>query len=245
VANQSSSCAIRAKNLKFFFDSPDHVLFSDLSFEANLGERVCLLGPSGSGKTTLLKVLAGILKSQGNLEIFKRPISMSFQQGGLLDCFNVFENVEFPLKELTDLSREKRRDVVEELLQSLGLFEHASKRIHELSGGMQKRVSLARALSLSPQILLMDEPSGGLDPISTFELSELILSQQRRNNTCLLFSTSDLHLCFSIATHILFLCSGVRAQKMEKSEFVKQTHPAIQQFLSGTLEGPIRIWENA
>lgn len=244
MANQNNS-AIQVRDLEFFFDSPNNVLFSGLSFEANLGERVCLLGPSGSGKTTLLKVLAGILKPKGRLEIIRKPISMSFQQGGLLDCFNVFENVEFPLKELTALSREKRRDLVEDLLQSLGLLEHASKRIHELSGGMQKRVSLARALSVSPQILLMDEPSGGLDPISTFELSELILSHQKRNNTCLLFSTSDLHFCFSIATHILFLCSGVKAQKIEKSEFVKKNHPAVQQFLSGTLEGPIRSWDNA
>lgn len=233
-------------NLQFFFKDEKNPIINDLSFEGILGETICLLGPSGSGKTTVLKLLAGALSPKGGrVEIFQAPLSMSFQQGGLLDSLTLFENVEFPLKELTSLSLSERKEAVEKSLSAVGLSEHGQKQIHELSGGMQKRASLARSFVLKPRLLLLDEPTGGLDPISSWELAELIISFQGKNQICTLFATSDLNLCHKLASHVLFLCAGVEAQKISVGDFFNSEDLAIQQFIQGKLIGPIPGWNHA
>lgn len=233
-------------NLQFFFKDEKSPVISDLSIEGSLGETICLLGPSGSGKTTVLKLLAGALSpKKGAIKIFQGPLSMSFQQGGLFDGLNLFENVEFVLKELTSLGSPERKEAVKQSLDAVGLAEHGQKQIHELSGGMQKRTSLARSFVLKPRLLLLDEPTGGLDPISSGELAELVISFQRENQVCTLFATSDLNLCHKLSSHVLFLCAGVRTQKMSVEDFFNSEDLAIQQFIQGKLIGPIPGWNHA
>jgi phospholipid/cholesterol/gamma-HCH transport system ATP-binding protein len=243
---QSEVSVLQVQKISFSFEPSRSPLIKELSFEGNEGEVICLLGPSGAGKTTVLKILAGIIEPKaGTTQILQGPLGMSFQQGGLLDCFNVFENVEFPLKELTTLDQESRRGEVEKILASVGLMEHQKKRIHELSGGMQKRVSLARAFILKPKLLLLDEPAGGLDPISTQELAELIRIFQKNSQACTVFATSDLNLCQALSSHVLFLCPGISTEKVVLQTFFESKDLAVQQYVNGRLNGPIQGWNDA
>jgi phospholipid/cholesterol/gamma-HCH transport system ATP-binding protein len=230
-------------------------ILTDLSLELKRGEILSILGPSGAGKSVVLKVLAGLWKPDRgrvlfeghdlyklsrarNREIFQK-LSMTFQKSGLLDSMTVYENIDFPLREATGLKRASRKKKIEESLKQVGLSGTESLFPHELSGGMQKRLGIARALVLEPQCLLYDDPTAGLDPITSRQIIDLLLDAKKETEMTLILVTSEIDLAMMSADRIAFLHRG-RFHFIGTSEETKRSkEPALYQFLHGLKEGPI------
>jgi phospholipid/cholesterol/gamma-HCH transport system ATP-binding protein len=189
------------------------------------GEILSVLGRSGTGKSVLLRLIVGLQKpdsgsvcvrgqdvtglSLDELNEVRKKIGFLFQQAALYDSLTVEENVAFPLKRHAQMSRNERKDRAHELLDRVGLKEeHWGKMPSQISGGMQKRVGLARALALQPEILLFDEPTSGLDPITSGEIEELILKLQQQRRTTSIVVTHDLHGAKAISDHLALLHNG-------------------------------------
>ncbi|HYL37110.1 MAG TPA: ATP-binding cassette domain-containing protein [Bryobacteraceae bacterium] len=191
---------------------------------ADQGETVAVLGRSGTGKSVLLKLLIGLEQpDSGTIRIrgqeitalerkqlnqVRVKIGFLFQQGALYDSLTVGENVEFPLRRHTRLSEADRREKALELLSQVGMKQDAAKMPSEISGGMQKRVGLARSLALDPEILLLDEPTAGLDPITASEIGKLILSLQEKRKTTCIVVTHDIHGAKAFCDRMVFLQEG-------------------------------------
>jgi phospholipid/cholesterol/gamma-HCH transport system ATP-binding protein len=211
------------------------------------GEILVLLGGSGSGKTTLLKQVLGLAKpefgsivinsvditrcSPSELDQVRRHMGMAFQAGALFNSLSVEENVALPLRELTQLADSTIKLVVWMKLMAVGLSDAASLRPPELSGGMKKRAALARAMALDPEILILDEPSAGLDPIVAAGLDELILFLKRSFGVTILVVTHELESAFRIADRIAMLHQGRLVAVDRKEQFAGNMHPRIRQFL--------------
>ncbi len=188
------------------------------------GEILSVLGRSGTGKSVLLKLLVGLQKPDSGwirvqgveitgltpdkLNEVRKKIGFLFQQAALYDSLTVEENVAFPLKRHAQMSAPEQKDRVHELLERVGMEDHSRKMPSQISGGMQKRVGLARALALDPEIILFDEPTSGLDPITSGEINELILKLQRRSQTTSIVVTHDLHSAKTISDHLALLHQG-------------------------------------
>ncbi len=216
---------IEIKKLHKSFGSNNHVL-KGITLQVKAGENLIMLGKSGSGKSIIIKCLVGLLAAdKGSLKVFDTDITkldctqlnilrlrmgFLFQNSALYDSMTVRQNLEFPLKrhsaELTDAEVEKE---VEEVLKSVGLIEAIDKMPSELSGGMRKRVGLARTLILKPEIIFYDEPTTGLDPITSREISKLILSIQKKNNTTSMIITHDMACAKLTGDRIVILRDGV------------------------------------
>jgi phospholipid/cholesterol/gamma-HCH transport system ATP-binding protein len=216
---------IEIKKLHKSFGQNNHVL-KGVTLKVKAGENLIMLGKSGSGKSIIIKCLVGLLAAdKGSLKVFDTDITkldctqlniirlrmgFLFQNSALYDSMTVRQNLEFPLKrhfsELTEAEVEKE---VEEVLKSVGLLEAIDKMPSELSGGMRKRVGLARTLILKPEIIFYDEPTTGLDPITSREISELILSIQKKNNTTSMIITHDMACAKLTGDRIVILRDGV------------------------------------
>ncbi|MES2285943.1 MAG: ATP-binding cassette domain-containing protein [Bacteroidota bacterium] len=200
-------------------------VLKDVSFRIKKGENLVILGKSGSGKSVLIKCLAGLVEhEQGALVILgkrmsdldkkerieiRKKIGFLFQSGALYDSMSVKENLEFPLKKALRLkSKEKIKSLVEEALKNIGLSKAIDKMPSELSGGMRKRLSLARTLILQPEIILYDEPTTGLDPITSKEISHLILDVQKKYNTSSIIITHDMDCARITANRVIVLKDG-------------------------------------
>lgn len=255
MTNAHLKMGISMSDLSFWFDGSSQPILQDINYEIGAGEKIGLVGPSGSGKTTLLKLVAGLLEAKkGTVSLCGVPISrknlkesrslsqkigMSFQKGGLLDAFNVWDNIDFALKEITSLNKEEREQEIELQLRQVGLLEARSKRIKDLSGGMLKRLSLARVFALNPTILLLDDPTAGLDPITTGEIVDLIQSHTYKNGKILMFSSSDLSVANRLASKVSFVWHGSISPGMSPAAFNSSSDPAIKQFVQGGLAGPL------
>jgi phospholipid/cholesterol/gamma-HCH transport system ATP-binding protein len=202
-----------------------HKVLDGLSLAVNRGETLAVLGRSGTGKSVLLRVIIGLEHpDSGSVRIHGQDIAglgldqMSairmkmgflFQHAALYDSLTVVENVAFPLEHhRRDLSKRERSERVRQLLTEVGMENHAFKMPSDISGGMKKRVALARALALEPAILLLDEPTAGLDPISSGEIDELILKLQRERQMASIVVTHDLHSARTIANRLALLDLG-------------------------------------
>ncbi|MFA7032956.1 MAG: ABC transporter ATP-binding protein [Bacilli bacterium] len=228
-----------------------------LHLEVEGGKTTVIIGLSGGGKSVLLKHMIGLLKPDSgsvivdgeditkmndrDLNETRKKFGMLFQEAALFDSMNVFENVAFPLREHTKMTESQIGDRVRSRLQDVGLVGVEEKMPSELSGGMKKRVGLARALVMEPRIVLFDEPTTGLDPIMTEAIDRLIYESQKKYNlTCVVIS-HDLKSIFDIGHRIAMLYDGKIIGYGTPDEMKNSENPVIRQFLTGSLEGPISV----
>ena len=228
----------------------DHV-----SLKVRHQERLVILGQSGSGKSTILRLILGILiPDEGSvffkqfeitrlprrkLQRIRRHIGMVYQYSALLSSRTVRDNVALPLEELTDKSREEIDRTVDEKLELVGMKDSKDLMPSELSGGMKKRVSLARALVLEPELILFDEPVAGLDPVMASVIDELVISLSEKSKVTCVVVTHEMDSAFRIATRMAMLYHGKIIEEGTPEEMKKSRNPVVSQFLTGSTEGPI------
>jgi phospholipid/cholesterol/gamma-HCH transport system ATP-binding protein len=221
------------------------------------GKITAIIGPSGEGKSVLLKHLIGLLQpDSGQVEVdgesivdlrrselnrIREKFGMLFQNVALFDSMSVFENVAFPLEEKTSLSKEEIRDKVVSALEDVGLKNIENKFPDELSGGMKKRVGLARAVVLSPKIILFDEPTTGLDPIIKRAIHQLIKDTHAKFGFTAVIVSHEIPEIFDVAQNVAMLFQGKILQHGTSDDIRNSDHPAIRQFISGSLDGPIQM----
>lgn len=230
-------------------------IFSGLDLTARRGRITAIMGPSGTGKTTLLKLITGQVTATGGvvrvfgqdvaslsgteLYALRRRMGMLFQNGALLTDLNVFENVAFPVREHTDLPEPLVRKLVLAKLEAVGLRGAANLFPEELSGGMARRVALARAIVMDPEILLYDEPFVGLDPISMGVILRLIKQMNDALGTTSIVVSHDVKELATIAHHSYLISGGQVAASGTPQQLAQSTSPAVQQFMQGSPDGPV------
>ncbi len=250
VAAPSGVPAIRLRGVTKAFGTK--VVLDHLDLAVEKGESLVLLGQSGIGKSVLLKHVVGLLKPDaGSVEIdgedlwavssrerdvLRRKFGMSFQEGALFDSMSVGENIAFPLVRHTKKSKKEIADRVAECLELVRLPGIEEKRPSELSGGMRRRVGFARAIALQPQILLFDEPTTGLDPITTDVLVRVIEEMRKRLNPTAITITHDLKVAFAIADRVGLLARGKIEIEMPPKEFEASADPRVAAFVKGDSE---------
>lgn len=248
---------IEIKDLKKSF-GPKQVL-KDINLKIEEGKTTCILGGSGSGKSTLIKCLIGLeeatdghiwvdgkditkIHSEIKLATIRRKFGYLFQEGALFDSMSVGENVTFGLKYLTEVPESEYPKVIKEKLALVGLKEDVAKlNPSELSGGMKKRVSLARVLAVEPKVILYDEPTTGLDPIMSDIISDLIIGLKAKLGVTSVVITHDMRSAFKIADYIAFLYEGHILMYGTPEEFKKTDNPYVKQFVEGSSQGPIQM----
>ncbi|MBU0652707.1 MAG: ABC transporter ATP-binding protein [Proteobacteria bacterium] len=228
-----------------------------LDLDIEKGKTTVIIGRSGGGKSVLLKHIIGLLRPERGqilidgtditklndraLNEIRKKFGMLFQEAALFDSMTVAENVAFPLREHTPMKEKEIRETVADRLRSVGLTGVEEKMPSELSGGMRKRVGLARAIALRPQIVLFDEPTTGLDPVMTEAINRLIIDTQKNLNiTCVVIS-HDVRSIFEIGHRIAMLYEGKIIENGTPEELRGSQNPVTLQFLAGSIEGPIRI----
>lgn len=250
---RTSAPLLTLENLSFGYG--DRLLLENISLAFRQGTVNALMGGSGCGKTTLLRLITGQLKPNAGRVVFdgedvgslgrrdlyrmRRRIGMLFQFGALFTDMTVFENVAFPMREHTDLEEALIRDLVLMKLQAVGLRGAAGLYPAEISGGMARRVALARAIALDPPLLLYDEPFAGLDPISLGTIAQLI----RRLNDALgatsIIVSHDVHETFEVCDRVVVLGRGGVLGEGSPDELRRTDDPELDQFLNGKREGPV------
>lgn len=233
----------------------DFTVLKGISIEARKGQVVALMGGSGSGKTTLLRAATGqIVAQHGQVSVFGQDVAtvtssellrlrqrmgVLFQQGALFTDLNVFENVAFPLREHTCISEGQVQERVLDKLDAVGLKAAAHLRISEISGGMARRVALARAIVLEPELILYDEPFAGLDPISLGITARLIRDLTDKLHCASVLITHDVTESFAIADQVYMVGQGKLIADGTPRELAASQDPYVRQFLDGAPDGPI------
>ena len=217
--------------------------------------RLVVLGQSGSGKSTILRLLLGILRptsggvffkgrdvtrmSRRRLDRMRQKIGMVYQYSALISSLNVRDNLALPLEELTDKTRAEIDRVVDEKLEMVGMSDVRDKMPSELSGGMRKRIGLARGIIMDPELILYDEPSAGLDPVISSVIDELIVSLSEKIGATSIIVTHEMESAFRIATRMAMLYRGEIIAEDTPDGFKNSRDPVVAQFISGATEGPI------
>ena len=230
-------------------------VLDDMSLIVQPQERLVVMGQSGSGKSTILRLILGILRPNGGEVFFKqfeitrlkrrklqqvrREIGMVYQYSALLSSRNVRDNVALPLEELTTKSRKEIDKVVDQKLELVGMKDSRDLMPSELSGGMRKRISLARALTMEPELVLFDEPTAGLDPVIASVIDELIISLTENAKVTSIIVTHEMSSAFRVGTRMAMLYQGKIIEDAEPETFRNSQNPVVAQFLSGSTEGPI------
>jgi phospholipid/cholesterol/gamma-HCH transport system ATP-binding protein len=253
--NRESTVKIRVVNLYKSFGEKNVLQGVDL--EVGQGESMVVIGGSGSGKTVLIKCIIGLLRPDhgeihvDGLEItsldekgmneVRKKFGMLFQGGALFDSMTVWENVGFGLRRHTQLRDEEIKRIASEKLALVGLKDVEDLMPAELSGGMKKRVSLARAIAIEPEILLYDEPTAGIDPILADAINDLIVQMREKLNVTSIAITHDMKSAYRIADRIAMLYQGRIVEVGTPDEIRSSSSPVVQQFIEGRAEGPIKI----
>lgn len=235
-----------------FGDGP---LLDRVNLQIRAGESVVLIGPSGAGKSVVLKLFAGLLMPNSGRVLLEgqdlhslKPIEqarlllkmgMLFQKNALFDSLTVGENIAFPLREKTSLSEEQIQERITFFLEAVGIPHARVLFPDEISGGMQKRLGIARALALNPQIVLYDDPTAGLDPITSRRIVELIMSLRREQKSTVVAVTNDMARAYQLADRIVMVVDGELIVTGNKEETLKHSDRRVAQFIRGALEGPL------
>ena len=247
------SHVVKLRDVTMQFD--EKKVLDGLSLEVKPQDRLVIMGQSGSGKSTILRLILGILQpnsgsiffkqfeitrlSRRKLQQIRRHIGMVYQYSALLSSRNVRDNVALPLEELTTKSRQEIDKIVDEKLALVGMSKSKDLMPSELSGGMKKRVSIARALVLEPELILFDEPGAGLDPVIGSVIDELIISLSEKSKVTSITVTHEMDSAFRIGTRMAMLYQGKIIEDADPERFKQSKNPVVAQFLSGSTEGPI------
>jgi phospholipid/cholesterol/gamma-HCH transport system ATP-binding protein len=233
----------------------DRTIFNGVDIDIQRGKLTAIMGPSGTGKTTLLRLIGGQLRpDEGSVVVdgqsvpdlkyrqlyeLRKRMGMLFQNGALLTDINVFDNVAFPLREHTDLSEGMIRDLVLMKLHAVGLRGARDLMPNELSGGMSRRVALARAIALDPMMIMYDEPFTGQDPISMGVLVSLLRTLTDALGLTSVMVSHDVKESLSIADYVYVISEGKVVEHGTPSDLEKSTSPWVQQFIQGQSDGPV------
>ena len=226
-------------------------ILAGMDFPIQSGETVTIIGGSGIGKSITLKLIVGLLKpeagqiliegedivplAEDQLIRIRKKIGMVFQNSALFDSLSVAENIAYPLREHTAMSERQIRERIMETLRLVGLEGAEDKEPADLSGGMRKRVALARAIAMTPRIILYDEPTTGLDPINTEKINELIVDMDRKLDVTSVVVTHDMRSAFKISDRIGLLDKGKIAVVGTPREIERADLPLVRQFINGTM----------
>jgi phospholipid/cholesterol/gamma-HCH transport system ATP-binding protein len=247
-SSQKAAPPVQVRSLSKSFG--EQTVLNGINLEVAHGETLSVLGRSGTGKSVLLKLIIGLHKpDSGTIRVHgqeitglplkllneaRKKIGFLFQQAALYDSLTVEENVAFPLRRHSKMSDDGRNERVRELLASVGMDQDARKMPAEISGGMQKRVGLARALALEPDILLFDEPTAGLDPITAAEIDDLILRLQKERNMTSVVVTHDIHGARAVSDRLALMRDGQILIEGTFENLQKSRDTFVQKFLSGS-----------
>ena len=251
--SESRKSIVSIEEVSFFFGNKK--VYANVSIEIPLYGISVIMGPSGCGKSTLLNLIGGRLHPfSGSVKVFgehvsdlkepqlfqlRRRMGMMFQSNALLTDLNVFENVAFPLRENTDLPEELIRNLVLMKLEQVGMRGTRKLMPSELSGGMSRRVAMARATVMDPELLLYDEPFTGLDPISLGVITKLVRELTDALNSTSIVVTHDVEEGLSIADHVYLLGDGELLASGTPKELLASSQPEVRQFLHGLPDGPV------
>ncbi len=236
-------------------DFGDGPILKRVNLSIATGESVVLIGPSGSGKSVVLKLFAGLLKPiEGRVLIDGQDLNalpssqqaklllrmgMLFQKNALFDSLTVGDNIAFPLREKTPLSEEEIQERITFFLTAVAIPHARDLFPDEISGGMQKRLGIARALALKPGIVLYDDPTAGLDPITSRMIIELVLQLKKENKSTVIAVTNDMGRAYQLADRIVMVVDGELIVTGDKTQTLAHKDPRVAQFIRGELEGPL------
>lgn len=248
-----ADAVLQARRVTVAFEG--HVVLREIDLDVGPGESLVLIGPSGQGKTTLLKTLAGLIEPQNGEVLIKnkkwndlrgaerlnvlRGVGMLFQKNALFDSLTCGENIAFPLRETTTLGEKEIQERVEFFLQSVAIPHARDLFPDEISGGMQKRLGIARALALQPQIIFYDDPTAGLDPITSRRIIELILQLKKENKSTVVAITNDMNRADQMADRIAMVVDGEVLVTGTPAQTKAHKDPRVHQFIRGELTGPL------
>ena len=253
----SESTFIEIDHVTFGYDSRRTIL-NDISLRFVRGKVTAVLGGSGCGKTTLLRLIGGVHAPNSGRVVFdgevvntgdkrqlfrlRRRLGMLFQFGALFTDLSVFDNVAFPLREMTDLPESLIRDIVLMKLNAVGLRGAAGLRISEVSGGMARRIALARAIALDPELIMYDEPFAGLDLVSMGVAAKLIRTLTDVTGATTLLISHDVPQCMAISDWVVLMATGGRiVAQGTPAELMASDEPEVRQFVRGEPDGPVPL----
>ena len=255
VGQAQSEVVVSIKDVNFSYAPGERQILSGLSMKFRRGQVVAVMGGSGCGKTTILRLIGGQFTAQSGAVLFeghdigkmssaqlilaRRRMGMLFQFGALFTDLSVFENVAFPLREHTNLTEELLRSLVLMKLNAVGLRGARDLMPSQISGGMARRVALARAIALDPPLIMYDEPFAGLDPISLGITARLIRDLNNALGATSLLVTHDVEETFEIADYVYFIANGRIGAEGTPAELSRSTDPFVRQFLDAAPDGPV------
>ena len=255
MATSSSSSLVELRNLTFGYG--ERVILDDVSLTVPRGKVTALMGASGGGKTTILRLIGGQIRAQSGELLFdgqdvtrmdqeqiyaaRRRMGMLFQFGALFADLSVYENVAFPLREHTGLPEALIRDIVLMKLNAVGLRGARGLMPSEVSGGMARRIALARAIALDPELVMYDEPFSGLDPISLGTAARLIRHLNDAMGLTSIFVSHELEQTFAVADHVIILANGKIATQGTPEQVRQSTDPLVYQYVHALPDGPVQF----
>lgn len=250
-----ASPAIELRNVTFSFKG--EALLRDVNLQIERGESFALIGPSGHGKSVLTKIMAGLLTpDSGEVRIdgrnlltmrdkerdaIVRQMGMLFQKNALFDSLTVAENVAFPLREVVHASETEIEKAIQYYLDAVGILHAKDLFPDEISGGMQKRLGIARALALKPEILFYDDPTAGLDPITSRKIIQLIIHLKAEYKSTVVAITNDMNRAYQLNGRIGMVVDRELIVTGDMNQTLAHTDPRVHQFVRGQLEGPLTV----